>query len=269
MPIDYQARTIVQDQCPSSWRAAFPFPQFLKRLRPADFGQNLFMQTNRLTSLGWTGLAVFCAVLMSIPAQAQNSGGVNQAFQIARVAVKPDVQTKVVSLYGLGTPATIQKWYIIFYDPAVPSHGRAVLVENNQIVKTYPANGGVTYSADLTFDPSRISSEGPALSAAQGYAAKHHIAYDSVTALLKQTGVDKPFRWKIGLVRDGKKLGYVMVNALDATVAAYSPPATDKSGSASSSDDGSKGFFNKVQKTFLGIGGDLQEFFTGERTVDK
>jgi hypothetical protein len=73
----------------------------------------------------------------------------------------------------------------------------------------------------------------------------------------------------VGLVHDGKKLGYVMVNALDDTVADYTPPTTDKNGSASSSDDDSKGFFNKVQKTFLGIGGDLQEFFTGERTVDK
>jgi len=227
------------------------------------------MQTKRLTSSAGARLAALCAILVSITAQAQTSGGVNQAFQIARTAVKPDVQTKVVSLYGLGTPATIQKWYIIFYDPVVPSHGRAVLVENNQIVKTYPANGGVTYSADLTFDPSHITSEGPALSAAQGYAAKHHIAYDSVTALLKQTGVNKPFRWKVGLVHDGKKLGYVMVNALDDTVADYTPPTTDKNGSASSSDDDSKGFFNKVQKTFLGIGGDLQEFFTGERTVDK
>jgi hypothetical protein len=224
------------------------------------------MQTKRLTSPRWAGLAAFCALLLSLTAQAQTSGSVTQAFQIARVAVKPDVQTKVVSLYGLGTPGTIQKWYIIFYDPTVPSHGRAVLVENNQITKTYPANGGIIYSADLTFDPSHITSEGPALSAAQGYAAKHHIAYDSVTVLLKETSVNKPFRWKVGLIHGGKKLGYVMVNALDDTVADYTPPTTDKK---DSSGDEDKGFIHDVQKTFLGIGGDLQEFFTGERTVDK
>jgi hypothetical protein len=235
-------------------------------LHPADFAQNLTMQTKLPASSGWAGLTACCAVLLSLTAHAQTSGSVNQAFQIARVAVKPDVQTKVVSLYGLGTPGAIQKWYIIFYDPAVASHGRAVLVENNQIVKTYPANGGVIYSADLSFDPSHITSEGPALSAAQGYAARHHITYDSVTALLKQTSLNRPFRWKIGLVQDGKKLGYVMVNALDDTVADYTPPSTDKN---ASSGDEDKGFFHDVQKTFLGIGGDLEEFFTGERTVDK
>src|SRR5260221_7458400 len=153
------------------------------------------MQLKRFSHSGLIGLAVLGLMLISGAAWAQDSGSVNQAFQTARQAVNPEVQTKVVSLYGIGTPTAIQKWYVIFYDPSVASHGRAVLVENNQITKTYPANGGAVYSADLTFDPSRITNEGPALSAVQGYAAKHHIAYDSVTALLKQTSVNKPFRW--------------------------------------------------------------------------
>src|SRR5271170_634445 len=128
------------------------------------------MKTKRLLSSGLTGLALSIALLVSGTAWAQESGSVNQAFQTARQAMSPEIQTKVVSVYGLGSPTLIQKWYIIFYDPSVPSHGRAVLVENNQITKTYPANGGAIYSADLTFDPSRISSEGPVLSAAQGCA---------------------------------------------------------------------------------------------------
>ena len=222
------------------------------------------MQTKRLLF----GLAVFGALIISGNAWAQSSGSVNQAFQVARQAVSPDLQTKVVSVYGVGTPTMILKWYIIFYDATVPSHGRAVLVENNQITKTYAANGGMTYSASLTFDPSRISSEGPALSAAQGYAAAHNIAYDSVTALLKQTGTNRPFRWKVGLLSNHHVHGYVLVNALDDSVASYVPPSSGK-GSSSSSDNGPKGFANDVKDTFLGIGGDLQEFFTGERTVDK
>lgn len=218
------------------------------------------------------GLGVLGALLVSSTAWAQTSGTINQAFQTARTAVAPEMQTKVVSVYGLGTPDAIQKWYIIFYDPTVPSHGRAVLVENNQITKSYPANGGAVYSASLTFDPSRITSEGPALSAAQGYAAQHHITYDSVNALLKQNSVNKPFRWKVGLISHQQTQGYVMVNALDDTVADYVPASTgSKSGSSSSSsaDATAEGLAHDVKKTFLGIGGDLEEFFTGERTVDK
>jgi len=214
-------------------------------------------------------LAVLGAVLISGTAWAQNSGTVNDAFQVARKAVGPDIQTKVVSVYGIGTPGAIEKWYFIFYDPAVASRGRAVLVENNQVTKTYPANGGTTYSSDLTFDPSRITSEGPALSAAQGYAAKHAIAYDSVHALLKQTSVNKPFRWRVELLNNDKGKGYVYVNAVDDTVAFYSGPASEKKASSHSSDDSAEGFANDVKHTFLGIGGDLEEFFTGERTVDK
>jgi len=231
------------------------------------FAQNWGMRLNQFPS--WA-LAIVAVMLISQNAQAQSSGTVNDAFQTARQVVKPELQDKVVSVYGIGTPSTIEKWYIIFYDPTVPSHGRAVLVQNNQITKTYPANGGVVYSANLTFDPSRITSEGPALSAAQGYAAKKSIAYDSVHALLKQTAVNKPFRWRVELLQSGTSRGYVYVNALDDSVALYEGPSSGKSSSTgSSTEDKLNGFGNDVKKTFLGIGGDLEEFFTGERTVDK
>lgn len=217
-------------------------------------------------------LAVFGAVLLAGTACAQSSGTVNDAFQVARKAVNPNIQTKVVSVYGIGTPSLIEKWYIIFYDPSVSTHGRAVLVENHRITKTYPANGGATYSASLTFDPSRITSEGPALSAAQGYAARHHLAYDTVHVLLKETAKNKPFRWKVELFKSDRSRGIVYVNALDDSVASYASPSSGTSSSSSkktnASGDG-QGFGNDVKNTFLGIGGDLEEFFTGERTVDK
>ena len=211
-------------------------------------------------------LAACGAVFFSAAARAQNSSGINQAFQVARQAVSPEVQTKVVSLYGIGTPDAIQKWYVIFYDPSVASHGRAVLVENNAITKTYEARGGTVYQDKLTFDPSRITSETLALDAAQAYAAKHHIAYDTVRALLKQTSLNKPFCWRIELVESGKSGGYVYVKALDDSVASYAPPA---SGNTASSGEKSADFGDDVKNTFLGIGGNLEEFFTGERTIDR
>jgi hypothetical protein len=226
------------------------------------------MHSLHFISFKRVGWIAFCVLLLAGTAWAQDSGTVNQAFAVARQSISPDIQTHVVSAYGIGTPTAIQKWYFIFYDPSVPSHGRAVLVENNQITKTYPANGGTTYASKLAFDPARINSEGPALSAAQGYAAKHNLTYDSITALLKQTSVDRPFRWRIGLVNNQVVVGYLYVNAVDDTIAAYVPAnASHKSGS--SSEDGVPGFANDVKNTFLGVGGDLQQFFTGERTVDK
>jgi hypothetical protein len=224
----------------------------------------------------WAGLAAICAaVFLSGAAAAQDASTVNAAFHIARTAVSPALQNKVVSLYGLGTPAAIQKWYVIFYDPSVPSHGRAVLVENGAIIKSYPAEGGVTYSSRLTFDPSRITGEEPALNAAQNYATRHNIAYDSVRALLKQTSVTRPFRWRIELMDAGKGEGFVLVNAVDDSVADFDPPDSAApvhhatgTGTGSVAGD-AQDFGNDVKNTFLGIGGDLQQFFTGERTVDR
>jgi hypothetical protein len=218
------------------------------------------------------------ALLFAGAASAQDTSSVNQAFAVARKSVSPEMQTRVVSVYGLGTPDAIQKWYIIFYDPAVPSHGHAVLVENGQITKSYPAQGGVTYSAKLTFDPARITNEQPVLNAAQNYAAKHNIAYTSVRALLKRTGLEKPFRWRVELMNADKSEGFVMINAVDDSVAAFVPhdaaPTHPNSSSGGGTPDGgvagdAEKFGNDVKNTFLGIGGDLQEFFTGERTVDR
>jgi hypothetical protein len=239
------------------------------------------MNSNRFLLSSLAALAALFLVSATVRAEST----VNQAFQVARGAVNPDIQTHVVSIYGTGTTDAIQKWYIIFYDPAIPSHGRAVLVEDGQIVKTYAANGGAVYRSDLTFDPSRLTPEGPALAAAQGYAAKHYLTYDSVRALLKQNSLDHPFRWRIELMNGVKSKGYVFINALDSSVASYAPPGsanqvaqtdsttttttTTRRTDSDDNGDNSGGFGNDVKRTFLGIGGDLQEFFTGERTVDK
>jgi hypothetical protein len=232
----------------------------------AGSGHNTGMRRTLLLTAALTGLGTLLllgATPAPAPVPAMNS--VSDAFETARQAVKPELQTKVVSVYGTGSATAIDKWYIIFFDPAVASHGRAVLVEKGKVTKTYAANGGVTYSKDLAFDPSRITSEGPALAAAQAYAAKHKITYDAVHALLKQTALNKPFRWRVELLHNGHSRGFVYVNALDDEVAAYEKPSAHPSSSSSNADD----FGDDVKNTFLGIGGDLQEFFTGERTVDK
>jgi hypothetical protein len=240
------------------------FPGMIWRMKSIPFSLAACTAIGCMMMIGVASAETANAPAQSASAPAPGAGTVGSAFEIARQAVKPELQTKVVSVYGTGTTAAIDKWYIIFFDPSVASHGRAVLVENGKIAKTYAANGGVTYAKDLTFDPSRITSEVPALSAAQRYATKHKITYDAVHALLKETALNKPFRWRVELLHVGHSRGFVYVNALDDSVASYQSPSAKK---ASSGD--SDNFGDDVKNTFLGIGGDLQQFFTGERTVDK
>jgi hypothetical protein len=193
---------------------------------------------------------------------------VTPAFQAAQNSLDPSLRNRVVSVYGTGTPAAIDKWYFIFFDPSVDSHGRAVLVENNQVVKSYPAAAGVVYPQDLVFDPTRVSSEGPALQAAQNYAAQHAIAYNHVRALLRMTSAQGTFRWRVQLMEDDHNRGFVFVNANDGSVAMYSAPGTVHTSSASVEGQAERAAHD-VKDTFLGIGGDLQQFFTGERTIDR
>jgi hypothetical protein len=197
------------------------------------------------------------------------------AVHIAGGAVDPTVRDHVVSVYGVGTPSAIDTWWVIFYDPTVASHGRAVKVEGGQIARNYEAQGGVVYDQTLTFPASQVAGDVTALQATQNYAAQHAMGYDHVRALLRITAADQPLRWRMQLLHDGNSRGFVFANATDGTFAMYSPPSTVHTSAKVSTGNGNgvegdaEHAANEVKKTFLGIGGDLQEFFTGERTVDQ
>ena len=196
-----------------------------------------------------------------------------QAFDIAKDGVDASLRSQVVSVYGTGTPSGIQTWWVIFYDPSVASHGRAVRVENGQITRTYEAKGGVVYGDTLTFNPSQIRGFESALSRAQDYAAEHAIRYDGVRVLLRLTTHDENLRWRVELEHNNRSRGFVFTNAGDGSFAVFSPAGTQShrgSGGGTGSVEGdARAAGNDIKNTFLGIGGNLQEFFTGERTVDR
>lgn len=201
------------------------------------------------------------------------SNAASDAVNLAVNSIDPSLRDHVVSVYGVGTPSAIQTWWVIFYDPSVASHGRAVKVENGQVTRTYEAQGGVVYDQALTFAPSQVGGDGPALQAAQNYAAQHALPYDHVRALLRVTSGNQALRWRVQLIKDSASKGFVFVNVNDGAVAMYSPPGTVHTHTSASTGGGVVGDAeragNDIKNTFLGIGGDLQEFFTGERTVDQ
>ncbi len=196
----------------------------------------------------------------------------NDAVRIAKDGVDPSLRDHVVSVYGVGTPAAIQTWWVIFYDASVPSHGRAVKVDKGTITRTYEAKSGVVYDDTLTFAPSAVTGEAPALAAAQNYAAQHAIAYDNVRVLLRNTTTNQAFRWRVELLNGPTNKGFVFANTTDGSFAMYSPAGSEPTHTSASTGGVASDVqhaANQVKNTFLGIGGDLQEFFTGERTVDQ
>ena len=196
-----------------------------------------------------------------------------QAVDLAGTAVDPSLSSRLVSVYGTGSPAGIETWWVIYYDPSIDSHGRAVKVANGQVVRAYPAQGGVVYADSLTFAPGDARGIGQALSTAENYAADHSIAYNQVRALLRVTAPGEPLRWRVQLMDDGRNKGFVFIDAASGTFASYlhsgphhaSPPSTG----GDSVEAHAEAAGNDIKDTFLGIGGDLQQFFTGERTVDQ
>lgn len=200
------------------------------------------------------------------------SSSASQAVDLAQQSVDASVRDHLVSVYGTGTPTAINRWWVIFYDPSVTSHGRAVKIENGQVTKTYEAQGGVVYQQDLTFKRDHVTGENAALENARNYATQQNITYDSVRALLRRNSTEGQLRWRVELMNAGNNKGFVFTNSANGSFAMYSPagstPTATKSSTGGLVGD-AKQLGNDVKHTFLGIGGDLQEFFTGERTVDQ
>jgi hypothetical protein len=205
------------------------------------------------------------------PASAPEGISAQQAFDVAKDGVDAELRGRIVSVYGTGSPAGIDTWWVIFYDPSSASHGRAVRVENGQIVRSYEAKGGVIYGDTLTFAPNQVRGVNKALRTAEDYASRHSLAYDHVRALLRLTTHDEALRWRVQLLDGGVSKGFVFVSAADGTLAHYEPASRhhDGGGNGDSVSANAQAAGNDIKHTFLGIGGDLQQFFTGERTVDQ
>jgi hypothetical protein len=218
-----------------------------------------------------------CAALLLLPSvsvlAAPASGmSAQQAIGVAASGVDPSLSSRVVSVYGVGSPAGIDTWWVIYYDPSVDSHGRAVKVANGQVVRAYPAQGGVVYADSRTFAPGDVRGIGKALSTAEDYAARHSIGYNQVRALLRVTSPGDPIRWRIQLMSDDRNKGFVFVDAATGTFASYMHSSSHHVSSSTGGDSveaHAEAAGNDIKDTFLGVGGDLQQFFTGERTVDR
>lgn len=207
------------------------------------------------------------------PIGAPQGTSAQQAFDVAKDGVDAELRGRIVSVYGTGSPAGVDTWWVIFYDPSAASHGHAVRVANGQIVRSYEAKGGVIYGDTLTFPPDRIHGVNKALHAAEDYAAQHSLAYDHIRVLLRLTRHDQTLRWRVQLLDGGVSKGFVFVDAASGAFAHYEPASHHHeaagTGNGDSVEASAHAAGNDIKNTFLGIGGDLQQFFTGERTVDQ
>lgn len=189
----------------------------------------------------------------------------NSNYKTAQSAIDPKYQDQVFWIKAAGTPDQLNDWTYYFYDPNAPSRARLVRVLNGRIDRVQAADFKSPASDTLVFNPSlnKVSAD-QALRKARVYATDKQITYNNVKMQLRRPSSGAAPVWNIELYQDSRFAGTVRLNDSDGTVVNYQPtrPVSSASGTANS-------FAHDVESTFRGVGADLEEFFTGERTVDK
>jgi hypothetical protein len=200
--------------------------------------------------------------LLTLAGWTWNQSAEREAYEAAKGLSLEKYRSHVLLIYGTGPRDKIEKWEIQFYDPDSPTKSKAVFVEGNKAVRSLPAKSPKAGDPSISFDPllGKVTLE-TALGTAAAYARENQITYDSVRVLLRRTAAGQAPNWNVEMIQDGHSKGIVVTKSEDGTLASYRKPVPKKSGLAKFGDD--------VEKTFLGIGGELEEFFTGDRTIDK
>lgn len=226
----------------------------------------------------------FCLILLFITASL-HAATEQAAYKVARTVIPPEHQKQVLSFYGKGTASEIKTWFVKFFDPAAKSNARIVVVEGGKVERSNTAEGQDDNEEKLTFDPSSCrAGVDKALKTAAKYTKESLIPVDSTRVYLNRPSAGKAPVWTVELWHQNRQQGYIYANTKDGGFAGYRPPTSDNRGtekSEKSAEKKSNGapeekdsdteneFGQKVKSTMLEIGGDLEEFFTGERTVDK
>jgi hypothetical protein len=208
--------------------------------------------------------AFFAAACVAVPAVFCLSMALQAAdpYAVAQSAIDAKYRDQVFWIKGTGTPDGFTATTYYFYDPAAAGKAKMVRVVDGKIDKAGPAEFKIAPKESLVFDPKSAPDGGAALAAARKHAENAKITYDNVKAELRRSASGEPPAWRVSLYQGGRFAGTVYLKP-DNTVLKYeaSPPASTAAGADK--------FFKDVEGTFKGIGGDLEEFFTGERTVDR
>jgi hypothetical protein len=213
-----------------------------------------------LGGLTLCGILLLCGAPLALDRAWAQSPAVTQQ---AQSLIDARYRGEVLFIRGKGTPGAIASWTYFFYDPTAPNDFREVRIVDGKVDTFQPADLHRSAVSTLVFDPALnpVPVES-ALRTAQDYAAKNQITYNQTRVLLRRPAAGQAPAWRVEMLQDGRARGVVTTD----------PGAAFVKYDASSGDGGphtAAEFGDDVKDTFLGIGGDLEQFFTGKRTVDQ
>lgn len=180
----------------------------------------------------------------------------------------PDLASKSLLGVQLTESSGNQVWELQYQDSNFKGDRRAVVFRQGKVsddkartLKAFPGTSQPLTQTDLE------SSVAPLRTKANALAADAKVTPASIRYVLSHRE-GSPATWRV-LVFDAKEqhLGRLEINAESGQLISSSW-GKDITSSAEARSDFEQ-FGNDVQSTFKGIGGDLEEFFTGKRTIDK
>lgn len=189
-------------------------------------------------------------------------------------------------LFGVQITESVDEeaWFFQFYDPKykgdqhwVKAHVGKLISNRDGVLPAFEEEGlAKLLEKDLTLDFKELKAK------AREMAKIAEVSPTQFRYVLKHLPGKKSAAWHIALL--DKQQNVLAQLVLDAqsrkTVAtSWNEKQTQTKPVKTASSQGNKsqkkttkkkeGFGKSVERTFLGIGGDLEEFFTGERTVDQ
>ena len=221
-------------------------------------------------------LAPILALLL-LPLAAFGKDTAYKALRAIGAERNPALLNRVIELKGRSGDPQPELWTIILDDQLARGGVREIEVANGRVVsertpvKSYSGSAlGIT----MNFQKLNLDSEGAfAIAEAEAKAAK--LGFDSVDYLLRCDDANSAPTWVLQLLDPQQQnLGSITIAADTGAVLAKDLGANrENSDQFSETDNADNWGFSKfkhgVKRTFRRAGGDLQQFFTGRRTIDR
>jgi hypothetical protein len=177
-----------------------------------------------------------------------------------------DVRTRITAVYAADEKVPPALWRVTAADSADSPGGYSV----SGAGVTPDPGAQVAAVASTPFNPLMFEiSSSDAYRIARAYArASDAPTTCTVEYSLRMESPDSPPSWRLSwITRTGEKVGEVQLSAATGKVIAH-PGFSTPSVARSSSSQRKQTSGRRSKNPFLHIGGELEEFFTGERTVD-
>ncbi|MDZ4815297.1 MAG: hypothetical protein SGI71_03415 [Verrucomicrobiota bacterium] len=189
------------------------------------------------------------------------------AIHTAQKNVRPDLVNHVIEVRGSNGNPNPRKWEVVFFDPKISGKKLVIEVNNNQMTKERrPSDLLKDLSVNNVIEVNRlkVDSDG-AFKIAQKVAQEENklmIARAHYVLRKLEPKKGSSAAWFIKVYdSQGHDLGELVISAYTGKILRTKKLYHDG--------ERAKNFGEKVEETFLGIGGELEETFTGKRTVDK